>query len=208
MQLYPIETHSWVAIDLIENYLDHYPTSCKKLGSSVCRDLLKNLQQQVGLTGKLIETDFPYYVEATDQQRWYVSFSHSRQHVAVLISRYPQIGIDIEDGIISDKVATRFFSTNECNWLNSMPDSSRKELRSFLWRLKECYIKTYQNNAKQLIKELKKDRLYELGIENFVSLSTGKGATHNLNTINLIISEKKIIGNFQALPCSFIILNN
>lgn len=210
MQLFPIESHSWVAIDFIEHYHDSYLmssklTPCNKIGSFACRQLLKNLQQQINMPAELIETSFPYYFVVCERTRWYVSFSHSHQHVAVLISRYPHIGIDVEDSTISEKVAMRFFSVDECQWLHSQPLADQTVYRGLLWRLKECYIKTQQNNDKRLVKELKKNILSELGAENLSQLAHVDSVNNRCHPINLIADKTVLIGNLQALPCSFTI---
>lgn len=110
MQLYPIEDHSWVAIDIHHNLGEQATLLTHKTGSMSCRQLLKKLQQALNVTGELMEANFPYHFITADGYTWYVSFSHSRQHAAVLISPYTNIGIDVEDSAISHQVVTRFFS--------------------------------------------------------------------------------------------------
>ncbi|MBZ9934492.1 hypothetical protein LB570_30970, partial [Mesorhizobium sp. BR1-1-5] len=113
MQLYPIENHSWVAIDIHHNLGEQTTLLTHKAGSMSCRQLLKNLQQALNVTGELMEANFPYHFITANGYIWYVSFSHSRQHTAVLISPYANIGIDVEDSAISHQVASRFFSPHE-----------------------------------------------------------------------------------------------
>ncbi len=219
MQLYPIENHSWVAIDIHHNLgeqatllthkagLTNKAASNHKSGSMSCRQLLKNLQQALNLTGELMEANFPYHFITADGYTWYVSFSHSRQHAAVLISPYTNIGIDVEDSAISHQVASRFFSPHEYQWLNQKPAVNQAMLRNLLWRLKECSIKTHQHADKQLIKELKHDVLDEWG-EEVINQLIG---THEINAkdkpIQCVQTDAKIVGNFSSKPCSFIIVN-
>lgn len=219
MQLYPIENHSWVAIDIHHNLgeqatllthkagLTNKAASNHKSGSMSCRQLLKNLQQALNLTGELMEANFPYHFITADGYTWYVSFSHSRQHAAVLISPYTNIGIDVEDSAISHQVASRFFSPHEYQWLNQKPAVNQAMLRNLLWRLKECAIKTHQHADKQLIKELKHDVLDEWGEEVINQLF----GTHEINAkdkpIQCVQTDAKIVGNFSSKPCSFIIVN-
>ena len=120
MQFYPIKDHSWVAIDIHHNLGEQatLPTnkirsankaaSTHKTGSMYCRQLLKKLQQALNLTGELMDANFPYHFITADGYTWHVSFSHSRQHAAVLISPYTNIGIDVEDSAISYHVAAGF----------------------------------------------------------------------------------------------------
>ena len=213
MQLYPIEHHSWVAIDIHHNLgeqatlLTHKAGSNHKSGSRYCRQLLKKLQQALNLTGELMEANFPYHFITADGYTWYVSFSHSRQHAAVLISPYDHIGIDVEDSAISHQVVTRFFSPHEYLWLNQKPAVNQAVLRNLLWRLKECSIKTHQDADKQLIKELKHDVLDEWGEEVINQLIGADELNDKDKPIQCVQTDAKIIGNFSSQPCSFIIVN-
>ena len=223
MQLYPIEHHSWVAIDIHHNSgeqatlssnkirLTHKAGSSNKTGSMSCRQLLKKLQQALNVTGELMDTNFPYHFITADGYTWYVSFSHSRQHAAVLMSPYGNIGIDIEDSAISHHVASRFFSPHEYQWLNQKPAVNQAVLRNLLWRLKECAIKTHQNADKQLIKELKHDVLDEWG-EEVINQLIGVNEINAKDKakdkpIQCVQTDAKIVGNFSSKPCSFIIVN-
>ena len=211
MQLYPIEDHSWVAIDIHHNSGEQTTLLTHKAGSMSCRQLLKKLQQALNLTGELMEANFPYHFITADGYTWYVSFSHSRQHAAVLISPYTNIGIDVEDSAISHQVASRFFSPHEYQWLNQKPAVNQAVLRNLLWRLKECAIKTHQHADKQLIKELKHDVLDELG-EEVINQLIGIDEINAKDKakdkpIQCVQTDYKIIGNFNSQPCSFIIVN-
>ena len=219
MQFYPIEDHSWVAIDIHHNFggqatlLTHKAGSTNKAasthksGSMYCRQLLKNLQQALNLTGELMDKTFPYHFITADGFTWYVSFSHSRQHAAVLISPYTNIGIDVEDSAISHHVASRFFSPHEYQWINQKPAVNQAVLRNLLWRLKECAIKTHQNADKQLIKELKYDVLDEWGEEVINQLIGAHEINAKDKPIQCVQTDYKIIGNFSSKPCSFIIVH-
>ena len=213
MQLYPIKHHSWVAIDIHHNLgeqatlLTNKAASTHKSGSMSCRQLLKNLQQALNLTGELMEANFPYHFITADSYTWYVSFSHSCQHAAVLISPYTNIGIDVEDSAISHHVASRFFSPHEYQWLNQKSAVNQAVLRNLLWRLKECAIKTHQHADKQLIKELKHDVLDELGEEVINQLIGIDEINVRYKPIQCVQTDAKIVGNFSSQPCSFIIVN-
>lgn len=207
MHLYPIENHSWVAIDIHHNLGEQATLLTHKAGSRYCRQLLKNLQQALNLTGELMDANFPYHFITADGCTWYVSFSHSRQHAAVLISPYTNIGVDVEDSAISHHVASRFFSPHEYQWLNQKPAVHQAMLRNLLWRLKECAIKTHQHADKQLIKELKHDVLDELGEEVINQLIGIDEINDKDKPIQCVQTDAKIIGNFNSKPCSFIIVN-
>ncbi|MFO1365881.1 MAG: 4'-phosphopantetheinyl transferase superfamily protein [Moraxella osloensis] len=154
-----------------------------------------------------MDTNFPYHFITADGYTWYVSFSHSRQHAAVLMSPYTNIGIDVEDSAISHQVASRFFSPHEYQWLNQKPAVNQAVLRNLLWRLKECSIKTHQNADKQLIKELKHDVLDELGEEVINQLIGIDEINDKGKPIQCVQTDAKIVGNFSSKPCSFIIVN-
>lgn len=222
MQFYPIEHHSWVAIDIHHNLGEQDTLSTHKIrsinkaasayktGSMSCRQLLKKLQQALNLTGELMDANFPYHFITADGHTWYVSFSHSRQHAAVLISPYTNIGVDVEDSAISHHIASRFFSLHEYQWLNQKPAVHQSVLRNLLWRLKECSIKVHQNADKQLIKELKHDVLDEWGeevINQLISIDeiNAKDKAKD-KPIQCVQIDSKIIGNFSSKPCSFIIV--
>ena len=212
MQLYPIKDHSWVAVGIIDTKRENFTLAKQNVGSLACRDMLTCMQQQLNLVGKLNDTNFPYHFITADGYTWYVSFSHSRQHAAVLISPYGNIGIDVEDSAISHQVASRFFSPHEYQWLNQQPTVNQAVLRNLLWRLKECAIKTHQNADKQLIKELKHDVLDEWGEEVInqligVNEISAKDKAKD-ETIQYVQTDPKIIGNFSSQPCSFIIVNH
>lgn len=212
MQLYPIKDHSWVAVGLIDTKRENFTLAKQNAGSLACRDMLTCMQQQLNLVGKLNDTNFPYYFITANGYTWYVSFSHSRQHAAVLISPYTNIGIDVEDSAISHQVASRFFSPHEYQWVNQKPTVNQAVLRNLLWRLKECAIKTHQNADKQLIKELKHDVLDELGEEVInqligVNEISAKDKAKD-ETIQYVQTDAKIVGNFSNKPCSFIIVNS
>lgn len=220
MQFYPIKHHSWVAIDIHHNLGEQATLLTHKAGSSIkvgsnhksgsryCRQLLKNLQQALNVTGELMDTNFPYHFITAGGYTWYVSFSHSRQHAAVLISPYTNIGINVEDSAISHHVAARFFSFHEYQWLNQKPAVNQAVLRNLLWRLKECAIKTHQNADKQLIKELKHDVLDELGEEVINQLIGVNEINDKGKPIQCVQTDAKIVGNFSSKPCSFIIVNS
>ncbi|MFP6813815.1 MAG: 4'-phosphopantetheinyl transferase superfamily protein, partial [Moraxella sp.] len=208
-----IEDHSWVAIDIHHDSGEqatlstHKIRSINKAGSMYCRQLLKKLQQALNVTGELMEANFPYHFITADGYTWYISFSHSHQHAAVLISPYANIGIDVEDSAISHQVASRFFSPHEYQWLNQKPAVNQAVLRNLLWRLKECAIKTHQNVDKQLIKELKHDVLDELGEEVINQLIGAYEINAKDKPIQCVQTDAKIVGNFSSKPCSFIIVN-
>lgn len=141
-------------IDIIEDLID-LPINLslkhhrKKMGSLASRLLLKQWQQvNVKMSDVLLQDEqLPYFIHS-NKQTWYVSFSHSERHVAVLVADTPRLGIDIEDSAISAAVAQRFFTAPEIDWLNTLESTQQVTARKLLWVLKESHIKK-QTNAKQ-----------------------------------------------------------
>lgn len=144
-----------------------------KLGSIACRQLLEYMTHQLGLVGTLCEQQFPY-VFSTANTCYYVSFSHSQNHVAVLLSRYRQLGIDIEAKPISTNLVARYFGKNEKHWLNSLSDERQAIARTLLWTLKESVIKsgilTHNSNTPLLIAGIRHDMAVLLGKDSLEKL--------------------------------------
>ena len=165
---------------LMQDYADLQQASRARLGSMACRYLLTLLQQKMGLSGKLQDDALPYRIESNDprQPTYYVSFSHSREHVAVLLATTPWLGIDIEDKTISLAVAKRYFTANEISWVVSVPTCQQPQATKLLWTLKEALIKQ-QGNAKLLVtltRGLKADILDSIGKSGIEQLLNQKGS--------------------------------
>lgn len=112
----------------------------QKVGQSqAVRVLLKQLLTHYHIEAQLDEVKHPYRL---DDNKW-VSFSHSKQCVAVVVSDKP-VGIDIEKNAVSFKIAERFFCQNECYYLTTVPEKKRNEFCKLLWQIKECLIKIEQ----------------------------------------------------------------
>lgn len=165
---------------LMQDYADLQQVGRARLGSMACRYLLTLLQQKMGLSGKLQDEALPYRIESNDlrQPTYYVSFSHSREHVAVLLATTPWLGIDIEDKTISLAVAKRYFTANEVHWVVSVPTCQQPQATKLLWTLKEALIKQ-QGNAKLLVtltRGLKADILDSIGKSGIEQLLNQKGS--------------------------------
>jgi len=67
--------------------------------------------------------------------------SHSGDMVVCAVSEYP-VGCDIEKiTTVPERVAERFFSKGEVNYLNQVPKEAEREEFFRLWTMKESYIK-------------------------------------------------------------------
>ena len=107
----------------------------------------------------LDESNFPYRLQPAG---YYVSFSHSKNTVACAISKYKPIGIDLELNSVPLKIAQRFYSDPETDWLDSLNGSYQQQATDLLWMLKEATIKkSSSNNAKStLMSGLKQNLLW------------------------------------------------
>ncbi|MFW2178328.1 MULTISPECIES: 4'-phosphopantetheinyl transferase family protein [unclassified Moraxella] len=232
-----IERHSWLAIAPLDTIVPSplpmvLPHSNKpnKQGSVACRELLQQLQASLGMMGELVETDFPYYIQLDNnslfgtknwaeginqrQARWYVSFSHSQRHVAVLLSKSSQIGVDIEDKPISEAVAKRFFSPQETAWLTQLQQTAEltapqlQALRQLFWVLKESSIK-FQHNTHQhqpsLTQGLKHDLLEYLTMADLLYLSD---KPINPDIIPIIQDDGLFYGYIPSFQCGFMLQND
>lgn len=89
------------------------------------------LKEQDMLYG-LNEHSKPYFTNREDIK---FSLSHSGEYVAVAVS-HKEIGIDIQQtGVVNLKIAERFFTRYECEYIKSRDDFYR------IWALKESFIK-------------------------------------------------------------------
>ena len=204
---------------LMQDYADLQQASRARLGSMACRYLLTLLQQKMGLSGRLQDEALPYRIESNDlrQPTYYVSFSHSREHVAVLLATTPWLGIDIEDKTISLAVAKRYFTANEISWVVSVPTCQQPQATKLLWTLKEALIKQ-QGNAKLLVtltRGLKADILDSIGKSGIEQLLNQKGSDSPKSvTYQLPLSQQIIPHNsgikgvsyyWPALNCGYVL---
>lgn len=97
----------------------------------------------------LDESHFPYRLQPAG---YYVSFSHSKNTVACAISKHKPIGIDLELNPVPLKIAQRFYSEPEKDWLDSLDGLYQQQATDLLWMLKEATIKKISaNNAKSTL---------------------------------------------------------
>lgn len=180
------------------------------IGSVACRKLLFNLQKRLNLTNDyqpivLNENQFPYYFIANEKKYW-VSFSHSQNHVAVMVvadkdeSSPPQFGIDIEDKRISDAVAGRFFCEEEVIWLDSLEHSQKLDAKKLLWTLKESLIKAEIEG--KLVAGLKNNVLNLLDTIQLAEL-----LQNNPTDFNMVTFDHQLFGFSPELKCGFVILS-
>lgn len=110
------------------------------------RLLLTTLLDMLFISDTLDESRFPYRLVTS---QYYVSFSHSKDKVAVAIGRNRPVGVDIETNLVKWLVAKRFFHQEECALLATMDDSERDRLSTWGWQLKESFIKVHQYKLAQ-----------------------------------------------------------
>lgn len=189
-----ITNHSWLYIDKI----DHYPN---QNGSQACRNLLKNIQQQLNIKAPLHTEKFPYYFMCQNRI-YFVCFSHSKQQIAVLLSKSANIGVDIEDKIIKNTLIERFFAKNEQQWLVNMPENQQNLAKTLLWTLKESFVKSSSNSDILLTNVLKTDFLDLYGEENLQKLLK----IHQQEIVFFFFDKSmSYVGFLPNFSCGFII---
>jgi 4'-phosphopantetheinyl transferase len=112
----------------------------KSLQSAAVRELLQSVLARFGRIATLDDSNFPYRLMVDNEAQDFVSFSHSADCVALIISPYP-CGVDVEMRAISQAVAKRFFSHQENICLENYPADIQVIHRQILWQLKESWIK-------------------------------------------------------------------
>ncbi|WP_294032987.1 4'-phosphopantetheinyl transferase superfamily protein [uncultured Moraxella sp.] len=115
-------------------------TADKSLQSSAVRELLHLVLSRLGKQSVLSDDNFPYRLMVGSLAQEFVSFSHSADCVALIISPYP-CGVDVEKRAITQAVAKRFFSHHENLYLQNYPADTQAIYRQILWQLKESWIK-------------------------------------------------------------------
>lgn len=115
----------------------------KKAQSARVRSLLQITMHRFDIVGEFHDHAHPYYIDS-NKIRYFVSFSHSDNQVALIISLTP-CAIDIEVNDIKYSVVERYFHPNEIYLLTQFSSTDRQQLINILWRLKECRIKLIQD---------------------------------------------------------------
>ncbi|WP_352337632.1 peptide transporter [Psychrobacter sp. 16-MNA-CIBAN-0192] len=119
------------------------------------RLLLDSLLTNLNIKDSLEESAYPYRLA---NNRYYVCFSHSSgkdasnieiTRVAVALSKYRAIGIDVEIQDIAWPVVQRFYHPAEIEILNKLPTVQRDVISKWLWQLKESNIKIMQYTLAQ-----------------------------------------------------------
>ena len=169
------------------------------------RLLLQSLLNKLEMIDTLNDASFPYRLA---NSQYYVCFSHtgthnkiiSNQHknenlfkhldnkVAVIISAYRPVGIDIEINAVKWNVAQRFYHANEMAILQTLPPMQRNIIAKLLWQIKESFIKVFQY---KLAQGLGKD--YSYLIADLI-----KGATSNSPLLD--INDNKSNYRIALLP--------
>lgn len=147
----------------------------KNAQSACVRLLLQIAMQRFDIVGELCDHAYPYHIQSSDR-RYFVSFSHSKNQVALIISLSP-CAIDIETKDIKHNIAERYFHPDEIEMLSNLSCIDKQNLINFLWRLKECRIKLLQD---QLYTGMGADMTpYLIGIQ-LDSISLNKTNDHYL----------------------------
>lgn len=103
---------------------------------------------------RLMDDKFPYQLKKPNSPKFFVSFSHSNNKVALVVSKRT-CAIDIELNPVSERVAERYFHSQEKNHLLTLDEDTAQLVRNRLWQLKECFVKL--KNSQHLTLELKRN---------------------------------------------------
>lgn len=114
-----------------------------------------NLLQVKGLS--LLEGSYPYRLLPFN---YYICFTHSANKVACAIHTEQVIGIDLEVNSVSMKVAQRYYTSEEKNWLSQLDTHYLPQAVNLLWLLKEASIKQSKTNNANLLSGLKESKLF------------------------------------------------
>ena len=98
----------------------------KKAQSACVRSLLQITMHRFDIVGKFHDHAHPYYINS-NKIRYFVSFSHSDNQVALIISLTP-CAIDIEVNDIKYSVVERYFHPNEIYLLTQFSSTDRQQL--------------------------------------------------------------------------------
>lgn len=102
----------------------------------------------------LDDSQHPYRLVAQGKPSLFVSFSHSKTQVALMIADV-LCGIDVELRAVKDSIVKRFFHANEQKLIARLPSQDRPTAQKRLWQLKECLVKL---EASTLAHTITKDR--------------------------------------------------
>lgn len=86
----------------------------------------------------------PAISEAQNFAALYFNLSHSAERLVLAVSRFPDIGVDIERARKPrriEAIAKRYFSDKEAAEMLSLPEDQQQSRFYDLWTLKEAYIK-------------------------------------------------------------------
>lgn len=101
---------------------------------------------------QLDEACHPYQIIQKNKPSFFVSFSHSGNKVALIISPTP-CGIDIETNSVGYHIAKRFFHQNELRYIAGLANSEKDKATTLLWQIKECMVKLQNTTLSQLISQ-------------------------------------------------------
>lgn len=105
---------------------------------------------------RLSENSYPYRLLPFN---YYICFTHSANKIACAMHTNKPIGIDLEINLVSMKVAQRYYTLEENNWLSQLDNDHLPQARKLLWLLKEASIKQSKTNNANLLSGLKESKL-------------------------------------------------
>ena len=117
------------------------------LGRVLMRVALSNYDRSVAAASwNFTHNDYgkPAISEEQNSASLYFNLSHSVEKVVLAVSRFKDIGVDVQCARKSRRIAAisqRYFSGTEADELLNLPEEQRQSRFYDLWTLKEAYIK-------------------------------------------------------------------
>jgi 4'-phosphopantetheinyl transferase len=113
-------------------------------GKLFLREVLSHYSDRPPQSWEFVENDYGKPALKDGQENLAFNLSHSRQAYMLALSRHARTGADIEFSARRRRVgrlAGRYFSAPECDWLLALSEAGQQEGFYCLWTLKEAYIK-------------------------------------------------------------------
>ena len=149
-------------LHIFENYKEQYP---KLKGSERTDIFIQRALKESGITEasvKRTEKGKPYLPENTA----YISVSHSQDLIGICVAD-EEVGIDLQfsRGVNTQKIANRFFSRQEAEYLKSQ-ENENAFFR--LWTRKEAFAKLTDEGIGQLVKPISVLNRTDVEFEDFI----------------------------------------
>lgn len=138
---------------------------------------------------------------------WHISVSHCPGRIAVMLAAAP-CGVDIEvfREIAWQKIARRYFSRGEQEWLASLPEANARQAFFQLWTLKEAGVKAMgkglANHLASLAFDLSGERPQLATTTHGPRLEVHQTTNTSHFLANALVTEQAVSWHFHQLTMS------